>query len=69
MDIKPIVNMHSEEHDNVGIKIMQNQLLKIVKERVLYRNISSPKVIYIGIECRVLLCILLTTKESPYNCI
>ena len=46
---------------------MQYQLLKIVKERALYRNILSPKVIHMGIEYKVLLCILLTTKEGPYN--
>jgi hypothetical protein len=40
---------------------------EIVKGRALYRNISLPKVIYISIERRVLLRILLTTKESPYN--
>jgi hypothetical protein len=39
----------------------------MVKGRALYRNISLPKVIYISIEYRVLLRILLTTKESPYN--
>jgi len=53
----------------MGIKTMQYQLLKVVKGRALYRNISSPKVIYISVERRVLLCILLATKESPYNCI
>ena len=39
----------------------------IVKGKALYRNILLPKVIYISIERRVLLYILLTTKESSYN--
>ena len=39
----------------------------MVKGIVLYRNILLLKVIYISIKRKVLLYILLTIKESPYN--
>ena len=56
-----------KDSKNIGIETINYKLLYIVEQGLIYQDISLPKVVYIYIQSRILLEIILTTKIGFYN--
>ena len=56
-----------KDSKNIGIETINYKLLHIVEQGLIYQDISLPKVVYMCIQSRILLEIILTTKIGFYN--